>query len=244
MPYAAPGDTFKLSQLMMGDNPHLIAIIVFGALAAFRLWNVLGRRHGEERQRPSALSREEGAGPTAESEPVAERGLGSAEDESVFSGGPYHAADVGLDTVLTQLRIVDPDFESARFLDGAKGAFRMIVEAYAAGDTETLEPLLSPELMATFRREIGRRAQKGRHLETAIRSIESAEIVDASLAGAAAHISVKFVSTQTALVKDADGAVLEGDPESAETVTDIWTFSRNIRWKDPNWELVETRTED
>jgi predicted lipid-binding transport protein (Tim44 family) len=36
--------------------------------------------------------------------------------------------------------------------------------------------------------------------------------------------------------------VVEGDAEQVLDVTDIWTFARNTRSRDPNWTLVATRS--
>jgi len=43
------------------------------------------------------------------------------------------------------------------------------------------------------------------------------------------------------VLHDADGTVIDGNPDQTVEVTDIWTFSRNTRATDPNWALVETR---
>jgi predicted lipid-binding transport protein (Tim44 family) len=55
-------------------------------------------------------------------------------------------------------------------------------------------------------------------------------------------ITVKLVSDQINVTRDGDGKVVEGDPSAVTSVTDIWTFSRNTRARDPNWTLVATRS--
>ena len=46
-------------------------------------------------------------------------------------------------------------------------------------------------------------------------------------------------STTSSLAKD---EVVDGDPDTIERVTDLWTFNRNIKSKNPNWTLVKTET--
>ena len=60
--------------------------------------------------------------------------------------------------------------------------------------------------------------------------------------GRTAFVTVKFVSEQINLTGDKDGNVVEGDPGHVAEITDIWTFARNTRARDPNWALIETRS--
>ena len=53
-------------------------------------------------------------------------------------------------------------------------------------------------------------------------------------------MTVKFVSEQINVTRDAAGTAVEGDAQQIATVTDVWTFSRNTRSRDPNWLLVAT----
>ncbi len=229
----------------MGDSAFLLEILFFGAVAVFlihRLWSVLGRRHGEEQQRSNPF---QGSMSGAE----------GREDDRVVTlpdrGGPDAAPpvsridseEVGLNNALTQIKLVEPGFDDRRFLEGARGAFGMIVEAFSAGDLPTLEMLLAPDLFDTFRREIERRADSDETLETEIRNLHNADIVQATLNGTALHLTVRFVSEQLRVLRSAEGTVLDGDPDQPIELVDLWTFSRNIQSPDPNWELVETRVE-
>ena len=57
----------------------------------------------------------------------------------------------------------------------------------------------------------------------------------------AGHVRLDQVS-RDAEPEEQDGRVIDGDPSTVSTVTDIWTFSRNLRSRDPNWTLVATRS--
>jgi predicted lipid-binding transport protein (Tim44 family) len=62
--------------------------------------------------------------------------------------------------------------------------------------------------------------------------------------GRDAVVSVEFVTEQVNVVRDADDKVVDGDPNGIVTLTDVWTFSRDVRAADPNWKLMVTRSVD
>jgi len=70
--------------------------------------------------------------------------------------------------------------------------------------------------------------------------IQSSEIIEASMDGSVAFITNKFVTEQIEVTNDSAGEVIDGDPVRVMTVTDIWTFARNTRSRNPNWTLVAT----
>lgn len=227
----------------MSDGYALLDILFFAVVAVFialRLRSVLGRRTGHEQQRPPRIQPQpapaggEGADKVV---PLPDRRRGSAEDVAIAAeAGP------GLKDGLTRIRLADPSFDLDAFLQGAKAAFAMIVEAFAKGDKATLEPLLAPPVYASFAAAIDKRERQGRTLETELVALRSAEVAGAELEGRLARITVRFTSEQINCTRDASGAVVEGDPSSVETVVDLWTFQRDVTSRDPNWVLVETRS--
>ncbi len=236
----------------MGESGFFFELLILGAVAAFlihRLWSVLGRRHGEEQQRSNPFasgSRSE----TGEDNVVhlperGDGGRGAAE-----AGAPQPTAsnsdsrEIGLSAALTQIKIAEPSFDPKGFVEGAKSAFAMIVEAFADGDRDTLKPLLAPDLYEVFEKEIGRREETGFTHKTTIKQIHNADIIEAQLNGTAIHVTVRFVSDQERQVLDADdNPVPEETSDGPEELVDVWTFSRVAGSPDPNWELAETRTE-
>jgi predicted lipid-binding transport protein (Tim44 family) len=227
----------------MSDGYALLDIIFFAAVAVFiavRLRSVLGRRTGHERQRPPRIQPQPApAGGEAADKvvPLPDRRRTSVEEAPI-------AAEAGpaLKDGLTRIRLADPSFDLDAFLQGAKAAFAMIVEAFARGDKATLEPLLAPPVFASFAAAIDERQRRGRTLETELVALRGAEIVGAALDGRSARVTVRFTSEQINCTRDASGAVVEGDPSTVETVIDVWTFQRDVTSRDPNWVLVETRS--
>ena len=51
---------------------------------------------------------------------------------------------------------------------------------------------------------------------------------------------VEFTSNQVRVTRDAEGEVVEGDPNRIDLVKDRWTFARKLASNDPNWVLVGT----
>jgi predicted lipid-binding transport protein (Tim44 family) len=219
---------------------QLIEIIIFAMLAAFlvfRLRSVLGRRTGNERPPFDPFSR---SGKTrAETDSGADDTVVSLPDRTRPREEPVDPDDpvaVGL----AKIRSADPSFDKDGFLEGARAAFDMIVTSYAAGDRETLRPLLSDEVYENFAGAIIERADKGNTMETTLVGIREASVVEATMDGRVAFVTVKCVSEQIEVERDAGGEVVRGNPSRVATVTDIWTFARNTRSRNPNWTLVAT----
>ncbi len=118
----------------------------------------------------------------------------------------------------------------------------MIVNAFAAGDTASLQPLLSPSVYASFAEAIRQRLAAREKLEVTLLSIKAAELAEAEVEGDTLLVTVKFVSDQINAMRGADGAVIDGNPDLVVEHTDLWTFSRPVRSRDPNWILIATRS--
>jgi predicted lipid-binding transport protein (Tim44 family) len=118
----------------------------------------------------------------------------------------------------------------------------MILTGFASGDVGALRPLLNDEVFANFSNAIAARQQANQTLQSTLVAINSADLLEADLQGRNAVVSVKFVSEQINVTRDAQGNVVDGDPAQVAVVTDIWTFSRNTRSRDLNWTLVATQS--
>lgn len=227
----------------MDDGLHALDIVFFAVVAVFlilRLRNVLGKRTGTERP-PADWTRR-----TAEAEaPDNVVDLGRArkappqaeadDDQAAPAAGPVGRGEAAI-------RARDPSFSAQAFLSGARMAFEMIVAAYAAGDKKALRPLLADQVYKPFCDAIDARARAGEEMSTELMAIRSADMTEAVLVGTVAQVTVRFVSEQINIVKTLDGRVVEGDPSRIATVVDEWTFSRDTRAKDPNWQLTATRS--
>lgn len=230
----------------MGDGVQFLDIVLFAMVAAFlvlRLRSVLGKRTGHQQQRP---------------DPMNDRQRDQDNDGNVVEL-PSRNDDMPSDTVdptaeidpddplsagLTRIQIADSAFDPAEFAGGAQQAFEMIVHAFATGDTGTLRSLLAEDVYENFSDAIEQRFAAEQTLETTIIGIKSSKIVEADMDGRDAMVTVSFVSEQVNVTRDSEGRIVEGDPNQVTEITDIWTFCRNTRSRDPNWKLVETRSQN
>ena len=228
-----------------------IYTIIFLALAVFiflRLRNVLGQRTGTERPpfdraardvvqgpqdsnvvpMPGSVIDQPAMAPTAEVVPPSDRWKGVAQP-----GTPLAA---GLDSIVAQ----DPAFDPRHFISGAKGAYEMIVLAFANGDRRALKDLLSSEVFDSFEAVIKEREKNAQKTETRFVSIDKAELVNAEVRDRNAQLTVRFVSQMISVTRDKNGAIVDGNAEKVSDITDVWTFARDIASRDPNWKLVGT----
>ncbi|HKF71593.1 MAG TPA: Tim44/TimA family putative adaptor protein [Stellaceae bacterium] len=219
-----------------------IGSIVFFAIVVlfliFRLRGVLGRRTGQERYRDPFAQRS--AAPPARTPmpgtPTEGRG-------PIIEGTATPASEPApLGAGLARLKAADRGFDERAFLKGARGAFEIIVNAFAAGDTAALKPLLSGEVYGSFATAIQQRVTAKETHETNLMTIKDCDLVQVGLESSVAYVTVKFVSDQVNVTRAADGKVVDGDADRVVEKTDFWTFSRDIRSRDPNWQLVATRS--
>lgn len=225
---------------------QFIDIIILAMVAGFivlRLRSVLGRRTGHEPTRDPRQDEGYARGaansadnvvtlPHAQRRP---RDTGTLDIEPAYQGTPLEAG-------LVQIKMADPNFSVAGFLGGAAKAFEMIVAAYARNDTDTLKPLLSADVYAQFANAIQEREQRGETMETELVVLKPPKAEAITVDGTRATIDVRFQSEQVNVIKNSAGEVIDGDREHVDSVTDIWSFSRDLSSRDPNWALVATRS--
>lgn len=222
---------------MGGDYVDVIIFAAIAAFLVFRLLSVLGKRTGQEGSRdPFGIARNADisqGGEKPEKLPLT-HGKNDTGDET-NSITPLAAA-------IKSIKSADNNFDETAFQQGARNAFEMVITAFALGDTDTLKALLSESVFANFDNAISQRKRAGETQETKLVEIDSLEIIEACLIHTSAQITVKFVSRQISVRRDQSGTVVDGDAEIANQVTDIWTFARDTRGKNPNWLLIETRS--
>lgn len=233
----------------MGDSLQYIDIILLAMVAGFvalRLRSVLGRRTGDEEER---IEKQRAGAMERAQKPPAEDTAAAHQDEDVAPMGrpswTEHVdpkSDVG--RTLSRIMVADRSFDPDQFIEGARSAYGMIVKAFAAGDRDTLEPLLSPEIYEEFEAAIKDREDKGETMETTLVDIEDSHITHASLEGDTADITIRFETLAASAVRNADGEVISGNVSDAHKIVEDWTFSREVTSKDPNWLLVDTNRED
>lgn len=148
-----------------------------------------------------------------------------------------------LNKALSAILDGDSSFDPKQFLSGGEMAYEMIVTAFADGDRKSLKGLLSKEVFEGFSGAISAREDRGEILKSTFVGIDSAAISSAEYSGSEAQIAIRFVSEIISATYDKEGDLIDGDPEQVAEVTDIWTFARDLKSRDPNWKLVATESE-
>ncbi|WP_420342494.1 Tim44/TimA family putative adaptor protein [Paenirhodobacter sp.] len=212
----------------------VIQLIVLAAIAIFlvlRLKNVLGTRDGFEK--PIVVDRPG---------PADRRGL------EVIEGGPDrdiidHVPEGSeAAAALTQMKRVEPDFNVANFLQGARAAYEMILMAFETDDLDKVKPFLAPEVLAAFDQALSARRAQGLEVHAEFLGLRELTLGDVRFdtASKEAELTVKFGAELISSAKDAAGNVVEGDPRAPRKQRDVWTFARTMGSADPNWQLVGT----
>ena len=212
-------------------------IVILAAIAAFlglRLYSVLGER-SEHEEEPA---RHRFDAPDSQVPPAADR-QAAAVREPVRLRGVDNVSSAN-ETAIRAIASADPRFDLLAFLEGAKAAYGMILEAYWEGDKETLRDLTDDDVYAGFSAAIDAREKAGETLDNRLIRIEDATVHAAELDKKTARISVLFVSDIASVTRDKGGSVIAGSLDDAVESRDIWTFTRNVGAVDPNWVLDET----
>jgi predicted lipid-binding transport protein (Tim44 family) len=214
----------------------ILEIVILAMIAAFlglRLYSVLGRRaEHEEESVPQRFDTGDNASNRAPTAPPAI----SVPPRAIELEGVMPAVERGV----REIASADRSFELATFMDGARGAYEVVLEAFWTGDRETLRELCDDDVYDGFIAAIDAREAAGHTLENKLIRIEEARIHSASLDKRVARIAVLFVADIAAVTRDSDGNVVAGSLDDAIESRDVWTFSRNVAARDPNWLLDET----
>ena len=235
-------------------DPLNLVLAAIALMVVWRLRSVLGQRTGTERPPidPYAPPRRTNGSAPAETASGKVLDFPSSKEEAarkvdlepkvpIWTG--YARAASPLAAGFEKLAQADPAFSPREFLEGAKLAYEMIVEAFAKGDKPALKNLLSREVFDGFSKAIDGRSQAGEKLDFQFVGFEKVDFMSVALTGKRANIVVKFASQMISATYDKAGTLIDGNPKEVRDITDIWTFERDVAQKDPNWRVVATETQ-
>jgi predicted lipid-binding transport protein (Tim44 family) len=216
----------------------LTVIVILALVALFiglRLYSVLGERTGHEQQ-PILKPAEQDARVRA---PLAQPPVTTPTPDNSADLAYVPLAGPGVRAILA----ADSSFDVARFLEGAKAAYRLVLEAFWKGDLDTLKPHVDAHVYETFASSIEQREKDGLKLDNRLVTIEHAVISEAAMERSIAVITVRFEADIAAVTRDSKGQVVAGSLSDAVQTRDLWTFRRDLASRDPNWLLIETDEE-
>ncbi len=145
---------------------------------------------------------------------------------------------------LREIWKAEPSFNPKEFVEGARGAYEIILMSFAQGDRRTLNDLLSPDVFSGFSAAIDDRESRNERVESTFVGIDKANIVEAvfNQKDQLAEVTVRFKAQLITATRDSENRIVDGDPTAVSELTDIWTFARETGVNDPNWKLVATES--
>lgn len=219
---------------MSGDMIELLVLIALAGVVLYRLKAVIGTRTGHEGP-PDFARRQQEAQKNAAG-PVAVPDIEPDAEDMRFD------VPEGSQEALAAIREVEPGFNPNEFVGGARGAYEMILMAYEEGDRDTLRALLAPDVYQAFEQGITAREAEGLSVEARFIGVKEARVEEIAFEEDSniADVSVRFVGEMITAVRDPENRVVEGDPNEIKRQSDVWTFSREMGSRDPNWLLTGT----
>lgn len=216
-------------------SSSIIQLLVLAAVAVFlilKLRSVLGTRDGFEK--PPVPMEELRQKPRRDFE-VIEGGPDRDITDHAPEGSPAAQAFAGM-------KQAEPSFSVNTFLQGARGAYEMILMAFEKGDIDQIRPFLSDDVEASFAAAIEARESEGLTVEATFIGLKEMGLQDATWDSATrtGEVTVRFVGELTSVVRNKAGDVVEGSPSEIKRQRDVWTFARRMGAEDPNWQLVAT----
>ncbi|MDP3905874.1 Tim44/TimA family putative adaptor protein [Novosphingobium sp.] len=222
----------------MDSTVEIVILAMVAAFLGLRLYSVLGRRAEHEEEPIQGRFEDKGAPPARpRAADPADRTVTALQPQPrVLIPGVTPAIERGL----REIAAADRKFDPVAFLEGSKGAYRMVLEAFWAGDKETLAQLCDSDVHAGFAAAIDARLAAGETLDNRLVRIEDAAIVAASFDTPVARVSVRFTADIAAVTRSSEGVVIAGSLDDAVEARDMWTFTRNVTAAGPDWLLDET----
>lgn len=214
-----------------------VSIIILAMAAAFlglRLYSVLGKRSGHEQEPVIRRTAEDAAPPILRPAPTnGERTPAAMITQDLD-------VDVSAQNGLRAIANADRQFDVALFIEGAKSAYQLVLEAFWRGDKEALRFLCDDDVYDSFVGVIDGRISRGETLENRLIRIDNTRIIDANFDMPMARVTLQFDADITVMMKNAEGQMIGGSMSDAVESHDIWTFMRDVKAPDRNWKLDET----
>jgi len=215
-------------------NSSLIQLLVLAGVAVFlilRLKNVLGTREGFEK-------------PTVSESPANT----NRPEFEVIEGGPdlditdHVDADSPQAADLAEMKRIEPAFSVTEFVQGARGAYEMILMGFERGELNDIQPFLAEDVFETFVDVVAAREDQGLKIEAEFGGVRETTVQDVKFDKDTnvGEITMRFVAELTSVVRDKGGDIVEGSDSDIKRQKDTWTFARAIGSDDPNWRLVAT----
>ena len=208
---------------MQNSFPY-IDILIFGIIAIFlifRLKNILGTKTGFEETNVNEKT----------------------QDKQINNVVPLKSdKNYSNDLELNKILEIDPNFDSNAFLSGSKKFFEMVLESFVSGNLENIKNFTKPSVIKSFKSAIEERNNDQETLIIDLKSIRENKITKATITKTSIKLNVIFESFQVRALMDKNDEIIDGNNESEILVKDEWIFEKKIKDNNPNWTLIETKS--
>ena len=208
----------------MQNNFPYIDILIFGIIAVFlilRLKNILGTKTGFEKSN-----------------------INEKTQDKQFSNVVSLKSEKNdlNDEELNGILNVDPNFNINDFLSGSKNFFRMVLESFVSGNLEDIKNFTKPSVLKSFKTAIDERNSEQETLIIDLKSIKENKITKAKITKSSIKLNVIFETFQVRALLDKNDKIIDGNNENEILVKDEWVFEKKVNDNNPNWTLVETKS--
>ncbi len=225
----------------MGQLLEILFFALISAYLFYKLWMVMGQETDEDLERRERRRKVSEDDPQDNVVPLRQK-----QRATPFSDDQDDDFDLksGAREGLRQLRLQEPDFDLRGFIQGARSAYQIIVEAYSEGDMDTLKDLVTDQVYQQFDSVIQHQiTHEGTITKTKMERIDRSDIEGIEVKDNLAKITIRFRSRQIIITKSASGKIVDNPAEISVPITDIWTFVRTLNAADPTWLLKATASE-
>ena len=210
-------------QNMQNSFPY-IDILIFGVIAIFliyRLKNILGTKTGFEETNVNKKN----------------------EDKQFTNVVPLKSNKIDVvDLELNKILNIDPNFDVNDFLSGSKNFFEMVLESFVSGNLENIKNFTKASVFKSFKSAIDERNKEQETLIIDLKSIKENKITKATITKTSIKLNVLFETLQIRALMDKDDQIIDGNTENEILVKDEWIFEKKINNNNPNWTLIETKS--
>lgn len=219
----------------MGNIPFF-DILILAMIAVFilnRLRNVLGKKTGNEEDINQNLNVKT---KLKETKPDRELNLKMNKDLNKSLYNLHEDRDIN--KALNAIKKIETSFELENFVVKAKKAFEYILNAYSENNLKNLKILLDQKIYHSYQKDIEKRIKKNEKFEITIINIKEPIVKHAKVVDKNAQITLEYESEQIHLLKNSKGDIIEGDSNQILNISEQWTFSRELKLRNPNWKLL------
>ena len=212
---------------MQNGFPYL-DILIFGIIAIFlifRLKNVLGTKTDFEETNVKQDNKNEKL-----SNVIPLKSNKKSED-----------IDINYDEI-KKIKEADSSFEIEEFLIGSRTFFEMVLKSFVDGNLDNIKDFIKPSVLKNFKTAIDERNKEQETLIIDLKSIQKNKILSSKITKTTLNITVCYESLQVKALLDKNDELIDGDINKEILVKDAWVFERKIKNNNPNWTLVETKS--